>query len=249
MSCELHKRVVRKWMTYAPELWWGDFIDIRFYLTEKLAELSGQMILDLGCNAGVIASECETAGSRVVGLDMNLDALGRYQRLFSDLKLPARPVRGSWNALMFKKESFDVLVLSWILCYDMDNREKNLSLKAMHELLKPGGKLYFVESNRDCPIQGENQAHFWTAAEARDMLESNGFKVEELAGWNPLPSLLFWLPLNVKMRLPRNLLIYLSPPGRLVQYLPGWYKLFRLLSKYEWLWKYCRSYYLCARKV
>jgi len=149
-------------MTYAPELWWGDFVDIRFYLTEKLTELSGQRILDLGCNAGVIASECEAVGSEVVGLDMNLDALGRYQELFSDLKLPARVVCGSWNAL---------------------------------------------------------------------------------------PSLLFWLPLSVKMQLPRKLLIYPTPPGRLVQYLPGWYKVFRFLSKFEWLWKYCRSYYLCARKV
>ncbi|RLB12756.1 MAG: hypothetical protein DRG82_16710 [Deltaproteobacteria bacterium] len=119
----------------------------------------------------------------------------------------------------------------------------------MRRVLKPGGRIYFVEANRFCPIQGRGEKCFWPVDRARKFFESHGFKVEETVGWNPLPTLFFWLPLKVKMKLPRKLLLWFYPPGRLLQYVPGWYALLRFAGKFTFLWRYCRSYYLCAIKV
>ncbi|HUU27077.1 MAG TPA: class I SAM-dependent methyltransferase [archaeon] len=249
MISSLHKRVVWKWKTYAPGRWWGDYLDIRFFLTEKLSALRGRKILDVGCNAGIIASEVVAAGNDLVGLEVNLDSLVEYRSLFKDLDLVSKPVCGSWKDLMFKEEIFDLIILSWVLYYDQTDDKKRETIEKLRRLLKPGGSIYFVEANRLCPIQGRGLERYWSPGQARDFFVSQGFRVEEQLGWNPLPSLVFWLPLEVKMRLPRTLLLCLYPPGRILHYIPGWYGLFRLAGGFELLWRYCRTYYLHVRKA
>ncbi|MEA1996700.1 MAG: class I SAM-dependent methyltransferase [Gemmatimonadota bacterium] len=250
MTSSLHKRVVRKWKTYAPERWWGDYLDIRFFLTEKLCGLSGRMVLDAGCNAGIMASETAAAGDNVVvGLDLRYEALVEYRRLFDDLGLVPRTVAGSWEAPMFRDESFDAIILSWVLCDDETDKKKGETIEKLRALLKPGGSIYFVEANRLCPIQGCGLDRYWTIERAREFFTSHGFRIEEELGWNPLPSLVFWLPPRLKMRLGSRLLTWLYPPGKLVQYIPGWYELFRASGKYRALRRYCRTYYLHATKV
>lgn len=118
MISSLHKRVIQKWKTYAPERWWGDYIDIRFLLVNKLFLLSGQKILDVGCNAGIIASEIAANCNEVIGLDRNLSALSQYCRLFGEMRLPAKIVCGSWNELMFREGCFDLIILSWVIYQD-----------------------------------------------------------------------------------------------------------------------------------
>jgi len=249
MISSLHKRVVQKWKTYALERWWGDYIDIRFLLVNKLSHLGGQKILDVGCNAGIIASEAASNGNEVVGLDYNLDALWEYRHLFREIKLVPEIVCGSWNQLMFKEMCFDSMILSWVIYEDKTYTIKKETIAALRRLLKPGGSIYFVESNRLCPIQGRGLEPLWSPEEARDFFVSQGFDVEELLGWNPLPSLFFWLPYKIKIRLPRALLLYFSLPGRLLQYIPGWYAFFRVVGKYRFIWKYCRTYYIRAKKL
>ncbi|OGF99666.1 MAG: hypothetical protein A3F83_10700 [Candidatus Glassbacteria bacterium RIFCSPLOWO2_12_FULL_58_11] len=249
MFRDLHRRIIRKWKTYAPERWWGDYTDIRFYLAERLTGLKGEKILDAGCNMGIMASEAAAAGNTVVGLELNPLPLNSYRAMFRDLGLPALAVNGSWRDLMFREGSFDILVLGWVLYCDRSAEEKSRSLSKLLKLLRPGGRVYFVEANRLCPIQGRGADCFWTIEEARLFFEAHGLEIREMLGWNPLPSLLFWLPLSLKMRIPQIILLCLYPPARLVQYLPGWYALFRFLGRFRRLWRFCRTYYICAEKL
>ena len=249
MIKELHNRIMWKWKTYAPERWWGDYTDIRFYLAERLSRLRGKKVLDAGCHVGILASEMAIEGNEVFGIEVNPIPLAAYHKLFHDLGLKMLVIRGSWQNIMFRKETFDVVILSWVLCYDKTTEVKSNTVNELIKLLKPGGRLYFVEANRLCPIQGRGADCFWTIEEARSFFEARGLEVREMLGWNPLPSLLFWLPLSLKMRIPQIILLCLYPPARLVQYLPGWYALFRFLGRYRCLWRFCRSYYICAEKV
>lgn len=243
------RRIVRKWKTYAPRSWWGDPVDIRFLLARKLSELRGRKVLDLGCGAGVLASEAAAAGNLVVGLELRADSLDCYRRLFRESGLTPLAVRGDWSALPFRPGSFDTVVLGWVLYCDRDDPAKQRTLERLRELLAPGGMIHLVEANRLCPIQGRGRSCFWSQAQARAAFAAAGFRVVEELGWNPLPSLLGWLPLSVKLRLPRRLLLYLYPPGRLAQWLPGWFGLFRRLGSLRPLQRYCRSYYLRAVRL
>ena len=249
MSYPQQKQIVKKWKHFAPDRWWGDFVDIRFFLTQRLSFLQDQRVLDLGCSAGIIASEAAQKGNRVVGLELVPDALVQYRNLFKKMNLEPLTVCGAWNALMFREMTFDSVVLSWSLYYDRNNEAKVLSIEQIRKILKPGGSIFFVEANRDCYIQGRGLECYWTVEEAICFFESNGFKVLEVLGWNPLPSLVFWLPLKLKMKIPQKLLSFLYPPGRLVQYIPGWYNFFRFAGKFKFIQKYCRTYYLRVVKV
>lgn len=236
-------------MAYAPERWLGDFVDIRFFLVWRLMSLRDQQILDAGCNAGIMASEIAARGNGVTGLDNDFQALEIYRKLFRDSELEPLTVCGSWNSLMFAKESFDSIVLGWTLYYDRSDANKAATIAGLAGALKHGGSIYFVESNRDCFIQGRGEDCFWTAQDAIAFFESHGFKITEALGWNPLPSLVFWLPRPWKAKIPKEVLKFLYPPGKIIRFFPGWFSLFRLAGKCRPLWKYCRTYYLRAEKT
>jgi len=65
------KRIVEKWHKYAPDLWWGDPLDVRFYLCSRLKKLRDVRILDVGCGAGIILSEIPDDGNVKVGVDLS----------------------------------------------------------------------------------------------------------------------------------------------------------------------------------
>jgi len=249
MDGKQRKKIYSRWMEYAPERWWGDFVDIRFFLAHRLRELRGKTVLDVGANIGVIAYEMAENGNRVVGLDTDCQALEIFHRLFAHKGWDTETVCGSMERPPFAGETFDTVVLGWSLyCLGNDER-KARALERLASLVKPGGALYFVEANRRCYIQGHGQECFWTVAEACKFLESGGFRIKEVVGWNPLPSLVFWLPWRLKNALPRKLVMLLYPPGRLVRFLPGWYAFFKWIGSCAFAWKYCRSYYIHCVKT
>jgi SAM-dependent methyltransferase len=244
----LQKRLYWKWKTFAPERWWGDFVDIRFYLVDQLSRLQGKKIFDIGCNAGIIASELAANGNDVIGMDIEFESLKPYKKLFNQLGLTPKIVNGSWDNLMFADNSFDVLLLSWTFCYCENDEKKSRLFSHLARALKPGGSIYFVEANRYCFIQGRGLEHYWTVDMARAFFETHGFTIEEILGWNPLPSILFWLPWKIKSSIPHKVAMFFYPPGKLVQYVPGWYTVFKWLGKFSITRRYCRSYYLRAKK-
>ena len=248
MNRAFRDRIYRKWKKFAPERWWGDFVDIRFFLLEKLGELKGKDILDLGSNIGIIACEMARTGNRVVGLDTEREALATYREVFAAEGLEPLAVCGSMEALPFATPAFDVVLLGWSFCYLENDERKSKALEQMKLLLRPGGEVYFVEANRECYIQGRGRAFLWTVEEAPRFFKSRGFTIEDVVGWNPLPSLLFWLPLKLKMALPQKFVLCFYPPGRLLRFVPGWYGFFRWLGYHSFARKYCRSYFIRAIK-
>ncbi|MFC1544760.1 class I SAM-dependent methyltransferase [Gemmatimonadota bacterium] len=249
MDKKLRRRIIERWMKYAPARWWGDPVDIRFFLAERLAALQGRKILDVGCNAGILASVATEAGNEVFGIELDSDALSEYRALSGAENIPLRAARASWNQLPFARQEFDTLLLGWVLYYEPRIEDKIRALSRLSDLLVPGGELLFVEANRLCPIQGRGRNCFWTPGEAAEFLSHHGYEVEELVYWNPLPSMLCYLPRGIKMQLPRNLLLTLYPPGKLVQYFPGWFEMFSRMGKSSLLQDACRSYFLRARKL
>ena len=65
---EFVARIRSKWQRHAPHLWWGDRLDARFVVVDRLRSLAGARVLDIGCNAGIILSEVPGTNRRF-GLD------------------------------------------------------------------------------------------------------------------------------------------------------------------------------------
>src|SRR5690606_38294189 len=51
-----HDKVKNRYLSIAPKLWWGDDLEVRFYLLRKLMEIKNKKILDIGCNIGITLS-------------------------------------------------------------------------------------------------------------------------------------------------------------------------------------------------
>lgn len=68
------KSVINKFKQYAPNLWWGDGLDVRFHIISILRRISHKRILDIGCGIGVILSEIPNTNWKV-GLDISKKVL------------------------------------------------------------------------------------------------------------------------------------------------------------------------------
>lgn len=141
-------------------------------LTLPSYDLEGCRVLDLGCGAGrdvYLASQLVGAAGEVVGVDMTdeqLDAAKEFQEYHAEKF-------GYSNTAFYKgyleelsaipeleKASFDVIISNCVinLCTD-----KQAVLQACHDLLKPGGEMYFsdVYANRRVPESLQKDEVLW----------------------------------------------------------------------------------------
>lgn len=154
---------------------------------------SGDKVLDIGCGRGRVAAHVATiTKANVVGLnidDVQLDSAKKFAHL-SGLGERCRFLKGSLNApLPFDEATFNALYQIQVLTYA---KNKEAVFTEMFRVLKPGGKLSFldwvllenydpkVERHRDLlkrikPLIGAVDTP--TAQEIKDTLKKVGFKV------------------------------------------------------------------------
>ncbi len=108
-------------------------------------ELSGPMVLDVGCGSGRIAMELAGRNAIVFGTDIS-ERMIRYAKRTADTSAsPVRYTRGSATSLPYRNSTFDVVVsasvVEWI---DQDQQ----AILEMARVLKPGGKILISVPNR-----------------------------------------------------------------------------------------------------
>ncbi len=168
--------------------------------------LEGSRILDLGCGAGrdvYTLSSLVGEHGHVTGVDMTakqLDVAKQHQDYHADVfsykKSNVSFVQGELeklNELGFSKESFDVVVSNCVinLCVD-----KKAVLKAVFDMLKTGGEMYFsdvyasrrvpVELQSDPVLYGEclSGAFYWN--DFINLSKEVGFKDPRLVQFSPI---------------------------------------------------------------
>lgn len=99
------------------------------YLQPKAEET----ILDLGCGTGDLTDKIYRGGSKVIGVDSSVEMIEKARAKYPEIEFEQMDAR----VLKFNL-SFDAIfsnaVLHWI-------PEKELVIKNMHDLLKPGGRI------------------------------------------------------------------------------------------------------------
>ena len=114
---------------------------------DELADLSGKHVLDVGCGGGILSESMAAKGAQVTGIDMGEAPLevARLHLLESGLevnyaRIPAEELAREQPA------TFDV-----VTCMEMLEHvpEPGSIIQACHDLVKPGGHVFFSTINRN----------------------------------------------------------------------------------------------------
>lgn len=100
------------------------------------------VVLEIGVGSGLNLPLYGPAVDRVCGIDPSSELLGRARERIADARVPVLLVRASAEQLPFTVAAFDTLVMTWTLC---SIPKPSMALNEVRRVLKPGGRLLFVE--------------------------------------------------------------------------------------------------------
>jgi SAM-dependent methyltransferase len=132
----------------------GFFDDLDQYHFEKLHHLlelvdfdgyRGQMVLEVGCGAGVDLARFARGGARVTGIDLAHSAIELARANFAQQGLEGDFRVGDGEHLPFSDNTFDVVYAHGVVQYTADPRRL---VDECRRVLKPGGRAIFQVYNR-----------------------------------------------------------------------------------------------------
>ncbi len=193
---------IKKKFVSVPSSWWGDHLDVRFFLAKRLQSVNGKKILDVGCGPGVLLSEIPDSNEKF-GVEPDAASMQAARKLNPKASIS----KASMYSLPFPKGFFDVVVMANVVpgadFTVPPNQRKQLQKKAFAEVvrvLKRGGKLFLSTPNN---ARYKSNKLFYGELDA--LLKP--FFEYEIRGWNPFPKYPFF------------------PPARLLVRVPGWFSL------------------------
>jgi ubiquinone/menaquinone biosynthesis C-methylase UbiE len=108
----------------------------------RVAPAASGRVLEIGVGSGLNLPLYQSGVSEVIGIDPSDRLLERAKRRAAGAAAPVSLRRGTATALDVADASIDTLVMTWTLCSIPDPLA---ALREMRRVLKPGGRLLFVE--------------------------------------------------------------------------------------------------------
>jgi ubiquinone/menaquinone biosynthesis C-methylase UbiE len=109
---------------------------------QQIVEAARGLVLEIGIGSGLNLPLYGPAVDRVYGIEPSPELLYRATEQIADARVPVWLVRASAEQLPFSGAAFDTLLMTWTLC-SIPN--PSAALNEMRRVLKPGGRLLFVE--------------------------------------------------------------------------------------------------------
>jgi ubiquinone/menaquinone biosynthesis C-methylase UbiE len=131
---------------YDPLMRLLGFDRLRNALLEQAELRSQHRVLDVGCGTGTLAILVQRLNPSVgvVGLDPDARALARARRKAERAGVAVRFDQGSAEALEYDDAMFD-RVFSTLMFHHLGRNQKDTALREFRRVLKPGGRLEFVD--------------------------------------------------------------------------------------------------------
>jgi ubiquinone/menaquinone biosynthesis C-methylase UbiE len=162
--------------------------DLAVYRHRLLSAAQGR-VLEVGVGSGLNFPHYRENALCVVGLDPSAKLLSMAEEATTGVSLPVELLRASAETIPLRDESVDTLVTTWTLC-SIPNVAHALS--EMRRVLKPTGRLLFVEHGRSpdenvCRWQ-DRLTPLWKRIAGgchlnrpiAELIEGAGFRVEHL---------------------------------------------------------------------
>lgn len=111
------------------------------YRARVLAAAEGR-VLEIGIGSGLNLARYPAQVREVVGLDPSPRLLARARNAATTTGRPVELIEGSAEAIPLDAGSIDTVVTTWTLC---SIPRADLALDEMRRVLRPGGRLLFVE--------------------------------------------------------------------------------------------------------
>jgi len=229
------QRIKDKFYQFAPGDYWGDDLDVRYYLVSQLRKFKNKQILEIGCGSGIILSEIDRS-NRIFGIDKDLKSLSVAKKLNSD----AYFIKADIDALPLAEKSFDVIILAAVIeC----SSNKEALLRQISTMLKRDGILFITTNNK----QYSYYIHH-TALLSYDQLEDllKPYFTFKIKGYNQIPPIFFFLPRVLKERVNRR--YQLMVPSCLLSKVPFIDNILMRLMRENRLTRASKGFYIEARK-
>jgi ubiquinone/menaquinone biosynthesis C-methylase UbiE len=167
---------------------------------ERVAGAAEGRILDVGIGSGLNLPFYARQAQEIFGLDPLPRLLARTQSNAQHMQIPIYLLEGSAERIPLADRSMDTIVMTWTGC---SIPEVGTALREMRRVLKPGGRLLFVEHGRAPePAVARWQDRldpFWRRLSGGchlnrkidDLLSDAGFHIDRLAtGYIPGPKIM-----------------------------------------------------------
>ncbi len=138
------------------EKWWDkssefkplhDINPLRANYIDEHAQVSGKKVIDVGCGGGILSEAMAEKGAFVTGIDMGEAPLGVARLHASNSELNIEYLHSTAEDLAKERaQTYDV-----VCCLEMLEHVPDPAsvVKACHDLVKPGGYVFFSTINRN----------------------------------------------------------------------------------------------------
>ncbi|MGH9921001.1 MAG: methyltransferase domain-containing protein, partial [Nitrososphaerales archaeon] len=107
-------------------------------LLDELTGAGVSAVLDFGCGRGGLTSKLTAAGYRVTAYDPDAVSLTETQRRLPDVEVLDRP---AFDMVRTSGRKFQAVVCSLVLCSIVDEKEAELAIEQIRQVLSPRGTL------------------------------------------------------------------------------------------------------------
>ncbi|GAA0790604.1 bifunctional 2-polyprenyl-6-hydroxyphenol methylase/3-demethylubiquinol 3-O-methyltransferase UbiG [Marinobacterium sediminicola] len=180
-----------------------DINPLRVDFIDRIGQLAGKQVLDVGCGGGILSEAMAHRGAEVSGIDMGEAPLkvAKLHGLESGVKVSYRRITVE-DLAEEHPEQYDIVTCMEMLEHVPDPASV---VRACARLVKPGGKVFLSTLNRNpksylfailgaervlklVPAGTHDFNKFIRPAELGQMVRSAGLEIEEMTGlvYNPL---------------------------------------------------------------
>lgn len=156
---------------------------------ERVTAAAVGQVLDIGVGPGLNLPLYSPHINEVLGLEPSRPLLARARKNAEKAPPPVRLIEGSAEAIPLDDRSVDTVVMTWTGCSIPDIRS---ALGEMRRVLRPGGRLLFVEHGRSpgprVQVWQDRLTPLWRRVaggchlnrKMDDLIQQSGFTVEHL---------------------------------------------------------------------
>jgi len=231
----MNRKILKIFKKVGMRHFWGNYFDSRFYVGYLVSQSEPNMLLDIGCGAGILLSVSKA--KLKIGLDFSFDSLRDAKVLNSNLEL----ICGDAAHLPFRDNLFsDILAIHILVELKKNNADWKKALNELKRVASNKSKIILAGNNRtsrhfkNYPSDGNRK---YLTYKEQEILFEEEFDVK-VEGYDPHSKIIMYPLKKILFKIPEKIIDLLKIEDLL----------FRSLKSKRYL-KNGRSYVIICKKI